>query len=81
MQDLESSIEKRLNHVALRYIQEAWEEAILDGLEPQMLVNAALYAAISDLVDSYGEEAVASMAEGLSKRIQHGEFTVIRTTQ
>ena len=81
LQNLESTAEKRLNNVALSYIQEAWDEAILDGLEPEMLVNAAHYAAFCDLVDTYGEDAVASMAEGLSKRIQHGEFTVNRITQ
>lgn len=68
-------------HAALSYIQEAWQEAIHDGLEPEMLANAALYAAFSDLISTYGEDAVASMAEGLSKRIHHGEFTVNRVTQ
>ena len=68
-------------HAALGYILEAWQEGIYDGLEPELLANAALYAAFSDLISTYGEDAVASMAEGLSRRIQHGEFTVNRVTQ
>lgn len=68
-------------HAALGYILEAWQEAIHDGLEPEMLANAALFAAFSDLISTYGEDAVASMAEGLAERIQLGEFTLNKITQ
>ncbi len=73
--------DSKLKHVALRYILDAWEEALYDGIEPEMLANAALFAALSDLVTTYGEDAVSRMTEGLSQRIQHGEFTVNRITQ
>jgi hypothetical protein len=46
-----------------------------------MLANAALFAALADLVAAYGEDAVAKMTGGLSRRIQHGEFTLNRTPQ
>lgn len=68
-------------HAALRYIIDAWEEALHDGIEPEMLANASLFAALSDLVTIYGEDAVARMTDNLSRRIQHGEFTLNRTTQ
>lgn len=66
---------------ALRYILDAWEEALHDGIEPEMLANAALYAALADLIGVYGEDAVAKMTTGLSRRIHHGEFTLKRTSQ
>jgi hypothetical protein len=66
---------------ALRYILDAWEEALHDGIEPEMLANAALFAALADLITVYGEDAVAKMTAGLSCRIQHGEFTIKRTSQ
>ena len=66
---------------ALRYILEAWEEALDDGIEPKMLANAALFAALADLIDVYGENAVAKMTTGLSRRINQGEFTLRRTAQ
>jgi hypothetical protein len=44
-----------------------------------MLANAALFAALTDLIDAYGEDAVAKMTNGLSRRIRHGEFTLKRT--
>jgi hypothetical protein len=66
---------------ALTYILDAWEEALLDGIEPEMLANAALFAALADLITIYGEDAVGRMANGLSRRISHGEFTLNRTRQ
>ena len=66
---------------ALRYIMEAWEEALYDGIEPEMLANAAFFAALTDLVSSYGEDAVAKMTEGLPRRLHNGEFTLHRVTQ
>jgi hypothetical protein len=66
---------------ALRYILDAWEEALHDGIEPETLANAALFAALADLIAVYGEDAVAKMTTGLSCRIHHGEFTLKRTSQ
>lgn len=78
---LQSSESEAQKQAALRYILDAWEEALHDGIEPEMLANAALFAALADLIDVYGEDAVAKMTSGLSRRIQHGEFTLRRTSQ
>jgi hypothetical protein len=78
---LQSQSSEAQKQAALRYILDAWEEALHDGIEPEMLVNAALFAALSDLIDVYGENAVAKMTAGLSRRIHHGEFTLRRTPQ
>ncbi len=66
---------------ALRYILEAWEEAIYDGLDPDAIATAAMFAALSDMIATYGEEPVAVMCERLPERIRSGEFTVGKTTQ
>ncbi len=76
-----SSENEAQKQAALRYILDAWEEALHDGIEPEMLANAALFAALADLITVYGEDAVAKMTAGLSRRIQHGEFTLKRTPQ
>lgn len=78
---LQSHASQAQKQEALRYILDAWEEALHDGVEPEMLANAALFAALTDLIDVYGEDAVANMASGLSRRIHHGEFTLRRTPQ
>jgi hypothetical protein len=76
-----SSENEAQKQAALRYILDAWEEALHDGIEPEMLANAALFAALADLIGVYGENAVAKMTSGLSRRIHHGEFTLKRTSQ
>ncbi|MGI8724454.1 MAG: hypothetical protein ACR2J1_03645 [Methyloceanibacter sp.] len=76
-----SSDDNPQKQAALRYILDAWEEALHDGIEPEMLANAALFAALADLISVFGEDAVAKMAGGLSRRIHHGEFTLKQTSQ
>jgi predicted YcjX-like family ATPase len=67
--------------VALRYILEAWEEAVYDGIDPDCIATAAIFAALSDMIATYGEEPVAVMCERLPDRIRSGEFTVMKTKQ
>jgi len=67
--------------VALRYLLEAWDEAVQEGIDSDCLATAAIFAALSDMIQSYGEEPVARMAEGLADRIRVGEFTVGRSMQ
>ena len=76
-----SSQSEAQKQAALKYILEAWAEVLHDGIEPEMLANAALFAALADLIGAYGEDAVAKMTNGLSRRIHHGEFTLKRTAQ
>lgn len=66
---------------ALRYILDAWEEAVYDGLDSDAIATAAIFAALSDMIGTYGEEPVAVMCERLPERIRSGEFTVSKTKQ
>jgi hypothetical protein len=61
---------------ALAFVTEAFAEAILAGIESESFAHAALFAALQELVETYGEEAVASFAGRLPERIRAGEFTV-----
>ena len=86
MQKLAIGAERTLDaaaakQAALRYILDAWEEAIYDGLDSDCIATAAIFAAFSDMIATYGEEPVARMAERLAERIRQGEFTVGKTTQ
>ncbi len=62
--------------VALGYLQEAWAEARLDGIDGDCLAQACLFTAFAEFVASYGEEAAATFAAGLSARIRNGEFSL-----
>ncbi len=72
---------KKDKQTALRYLLDAWEEAVYDGVDPDVLSSAAIFTALSDMVATYGEEAVGDMTDGLSQRIKNGEFTIDRILQ
>jgi predicted YcjX-like family ATPase len=72
---------QKAKQIALRFILEAWEEAVYEGLDSDCIATAAIFAALSDMIATYGEEPVASMAERLPERIRSGEFTVGKTKQ
>jgi hypothetical protein len=66
---------------ALSYLNEAWAEARHDGVDGDCLAQASLFAAFAELVGTYGEDAVATYAEGLPDRIRNGEFSTARARQ
>ncbi len=66
---------------ALSYVTDAFEEARMDGIEPDFYIQAALFAAMKTMVSIYGEEAVAVFAEALPNRIRCHEFSVHMTRQ
>ena len=61
---------------ALSYLNEAWDEARLDGVDDDCLAQACLFAAFAELVSTYGEEAAARYADTLSARVRRGDFSV-----
>ena len=66
---------------AWRSLRESDDSRYIGVAIREMLANAALFASLADLIGVYGEDAVAKMTTGLSRRIQHGEFTLKRTPQ
>lgn len=66
---------------ALDFILEAWEEGTQNGIAPEMMAYAAMYAALTDLVAAFGESAVVTLVNGLGPRVEKGEFTLYRSRQ
>ena len=66
---------------ALTYLSEAWAEARHDGVDGDCLAQASLFTALAELVSTYGEDAVAKFAEGLSPRVKNGEFSLTLARQ
>jgi hypothetical protein len=73
--------DQELKRVALGYLNEAWNEARLDGIDGDCLAQACLFAAFAEFVSTYGEEASARFAEGLAIRIRKGEFSLEMSKQ
>jgi len=66
---------------ALGYLQEAWAEARLDGIDGDCLAQACLFAALAEFVSTYGEDAAATFADRLGQRIRNGEFSLEQARQ
>jgi hypothetical protein len=77
----EAAPEGEQKFAALGYLREAWAEARLDGIEDDYMAHACLFAALTELVSTYGEEATAKFADGLAARIRNGEFSLERPRQ
>lgn len=72
----EPGADREQKRVALGYLQEAWTEARLEGIDGDCLAQACLFAALAEFVSTYGEDAAATFAEGLGTRIRNGEFSI-----
>lgn len=66
---------------ALSYLNEAWAEARHDGVDGDCLAQASLFAALAELVGTYGEDAVAKFVEGMPSRVRNGEFSLALARQ
>lgn len=67
--------EARQKARALELLLEAWESALKEGVEPEMLASTALFICLAEMVDIYGTEAIALMAADLPEQIRAGEFS------
>jgi hypothetical protein len=78
-QDEVSIAEKK--RLALAYLSEAWDGAMAEGVDPEILAHAALFTALADLIATYGEEAVAELTKTLPRRVEALEFSLDRRVQ
>lgn len=62
--------------IALALVLDAWDAALRAGVSPELIASTAIFAALTDMVDMHGAEAVAQFAEGLAPRLRAGEFTL-----
>ncbi|MEP0519719.1 MAG: hypothetical protein ABJO09_07370 [Hyphomicrobiales bacterium] len=63
---------------AIETIEAAWRDALEQGIEPDILINTSLFAAMSQIVEHRGEDAAVKFCNGLPERIENGEFTLYR---
>lgn len=62
--------------IALDLLLNAWDVALARGVEPELLASTAIFAALTDMIDMHGPEAVADFCAALPSRIRAGEFTM-----
>lgn len=78
--DFEPSIADK-KRAAFEMVSDAMAEAEAEGIERDIVTQAALFAVFTDLVGTWGEVAVASFTERLAERVLEGEYTIARRMQ
>lgn len=71
--------EKRI--AALEVQSEAWADGVMEGIDPDILADAAISTALEQTIREGGEDAALALVETLRERIMSGEFTPNRTIQ
>lgn len=66
---------------AFEMLTDAMADAEAEGIERDIVTQAALFAAMIDLVATYGEDAVSDYVAKLPERVRNGEFSVDRVLQ
>ncbi|AYD00339.1 hypothetical protein [Neorhizobium sp. NCHU2750] len=67
--------------VALEYQNEAWADGRADGIEPEIIADAAIVFAMRETIRLHGEQGAEAMLESLRDRMLAGEFSPERIIQ
>lgn len=79
--EIDDMIVREKMQAALEYQNEAWADGVADGIEPEIIADAALALAMRETVRMIGEEGAEAMLESLRERMLAGEFSPDRVIQ
>ncbi|MGI9353888.1 MAG: hypothetical protein ACR2PF_01790 [Rhizobiaceae bacterium] len=80
-ENLEELILAEKERVAQELIEEAWANAVQEGIEPAILAEQAITFALTQLGLTGGEEAVREIVDSLPDRVASGHFLAQRVLQ
>lgn len=79
--DIDDMIVHEKMQVALEYQNEAWADGRADGIEPEIIADAAIALAMRETIRLHGEAGAEAMLESLRERMLAGEFSPERSIQ
>ena len=74
LNDIDEMIVHEKMQAALEYQTEAWADGMADGIEPEIIAEAALVTALVELLRSSDEPAALALMERMRDRVIAGEF-------
>jgi len=80
-EDLDDLIIQEKMQVALEYQHDAWADGFAEGIEPEILADAAIATAMRETVRLLGEEKAEELIVAMRERVLAGEFSPERTLQ
>jgi hypothetical protein len=81
LKEIDDLIVHEKMQAALEYQTEAWADGRADGIEPEIIAEAAMLFAMRETVRLQGEDGAEALLEQLRERIASGEFSPNRTLQ
>ena len=78
---LDDAITHEKRRAAREMQSEIWADGLLEGIETDILADAAMATALEELVDEGGEDAALAVIDEMRQRLVAGEFTRLRTLQ
>jgi hypothetical protein len=81
LNDIDDMIVHEKMQAALEYQNEAWADGMADGIEPEIIADAAIVHAITETIRIKGEQGAEALLESLRERMLAGEFSPSRTLQ
>jgi hypothetical protein len=81
LNDIDDMIVHEKRQAALEYQNEAWADGMADGIEPEIIADAAIAHAIRETIRIQGEQGAEALLESLRDRMLAGEFSPNRTLQ
>lgn len=72
--DLDALIVQEKKLAALEHHNEAWADGISEGIEAEILADAAFSTALKELIRDVGEDQALTLIDSLRERILKGEF-------
>lgn len=79
--ELDDMIVHEKMQAALEYQNEAWADGMADGIEPEIIADAAIALAMRETIRIHGESGAEAMLENLRERMLAGEFSPDRILQ
>lgn len=79
--DLDELIAREKKLAAIEYQNEAWADGISEGIESEILAEAAFATALTELIRDAGEESALTLIEKMREQIIAGGFLAERNLQ
>lgn len=81
LNEIDEMIVHEKMQVALEHQTDAWADGVADGIEPEILADAAIAMALREIVRRHGEDGAEALIEQLKERVLSGEFSPERLLQ
>jgi hypothetical protein len=81
LSDIDEMIVYEKMQTAMEHQVEAWADGVADGIEPEIIADAALVTVMRETVKLYGEDDAEALLEDLKQRLVAGEFSPDRRIQ